>query len=413
LSLWKIFTDPLHTPPVISTTRGHSGPMNIMKLDGFSDSRFNTVLGALSSNFDLPIVKDANCRYAPYYVDTPYLGENDRAVKMNGSSTNFPQRQTIYINYLKEEATKPLSNIVIKGSSLVSRILFDVGTPKKAIGVVYIQNGTEQTAYINENGRVILAASSSATPVILELSGIGNCTYLSLLGIDCLIDLKGVGENLIEQSYLNFLITVNTPNVSVDDSALFLGNFRSPIKPGPNNVPDTEIGGGFLSGFGVPAFFLGVVNLQPYYRGSIHAKYNDITRMPNVQLNFGTNGLDGDHFVWIFRTIRNFMTRLSATWSITDISATSGISNDIDNATLATLLAPYLVNEFHTAGTARFGQSTDPMAVCDQNDGKVFGTQNLYVVDASAHPFPARAHPNAQIRGIAGLLAKKHLGLVV
>lgn len=39
------------------------------------------------------------------------------------------------------------------------------------------------------------------TPQILELSGIGNSTILSEHGIDTIIDLPGVGENLRASGY--------------------------------------------------------------------------------------------------------------------------------------------------------------------------------------------------------------------
>jgi choline dehydrogenase-like flavoprotein len=39
------------------------------------------------------------------------------------------------------------------------------------------------------------------TPQILELSGIGDRNLLKQFGIETLIDLPGVGENLIDQTY--------------------------------------------------------------------------------------------------------------------------------------------------------------------------------------------------------------------
>lgn len=44
------------------------------------------------------------------------------------------------------------------------------------------------------------------SPVILEQSGIGSPTLLNSLGIDPLIDLPGVGENLQVRPILHYVI---------------------------------------------------------------------------------------------------------------------------------------------------------------------------------------------------------------
>ncbi|PWN40276.1 hypothetical protein IE81DRAFT_325749 [Ceraceosorus guamensis] len=45
-------------------------------------------------------------------------------------------------------------------------------------------------------GQVILAGGVFNTPQLLELSGVGDAKLLSSLGIDSVVDLPGVGENL-------------------------------------------------------------------------------------------------------------------------------------------------------------------------------------------------------------------------
>jgi len=48
---------------------------------------------------------------------------------------------------------------------------------------------------------VIIAAGTFKTPQLLELSGIGDRSLLKSFGIKTLIDLPGVGENLLDQTY--------------------------------------------------------------------------------------------------------------------------------------------------------------------------------------------------------------------
>ena len=49
---------------------------------------------------------------------------------------------------------------------------------------------------------VILCAGVLRTPAILEYSGIGNAALLEKLGIEPLVDLPGVGENLQDQAFI-------------------------------------------------------------------------------------------------------------------------------------------------------------------------------------------------------------------
>ena len=61
---------------------------------------------------------------------------------------------------------------------------------------------------------VILCAGAVATPQLLLLSGVGPESQLNELGISCLVDLPGVGENLQDHvgAYLNYRIDMPTYN---------------------------------------------------------------------------------------------------------------------------------------------------------------------------------------------------------
>jgi choline dehydrogenase-like flavoprotein len=63
-----------------------------------------------------------------------------------------------------------------------------------ATGVTFSYNGTIYTASASKE--IVLSGGVFNTPQLLELSGIGNPTLLDGLGIQTLIDLPGVGENL-------------------------------------------------------------------------------------------------------------------------------------------------------------------------------------------------------------------------
>ncbi|THH12964.1 hypothetical protein EW146_g7214 [Bondarzewia mesenterica] len=56
--------------------------------------------------------------------------------------------------------------------------------------------GNQWSGYVKAEKEIILAAGPLKTPQILELSGVGNKKLLQSLGIETVIDLPGVGENL-------------------------------------------------------------------------------------------------------------------------------------------------------------------------------------------------------------------------
>lgn len=90
-------------------------------------------------------------------------------------------------------------------------LLKDQRPLQRAVGVEFVQNGSVLRLE-NVKGEVILAGGSQChtvlgysylfspgtyqTPQILELSGIGNPDILTKYGIDTLVSLPGVGENL-------------------------------------------------------------------------------------------------------------------------------------------------------------------------------------------------------------------------
>lgn len=87
-------------------------------------------------------------------------------------------------------------NVRIITDAQVQKILTtktNTGTVK-ATGVVVSVDGKKET--FTPNKEVILAAGVFNTPKLLELSGIGNKRILEKNGIDVVLDLPGVGENM-------------------------------------------------------------------------------------------------------------------------------------------------------------------------------------------------------------------------
>lgn len=95
--------------------------------------------------------------------------------------------------YYGPNAYRP--NLVLLTGAQVTKIKFAKSKGKiTATGVVYKVGNVTYTAAAKKE--VILAAGSLKTPQLLELSGVGNQELLSKLGIEVILNLSGVGENL-------------------------------------------------------------------------------------------------------------------------------------------------------------------------------------------------------------------------
>lgn len=85
-------------------------------------------------------------------------------------------------------------NLHVLTNALVERVLFDESKPPRAIGVQYSHDGASKT--VQAKSEVILAAGVFQSPKILQLSGVGGAELLNQHGIDVVMDLPGVGQNL-------------------------------------------------------------------------------------------------------------------------------------------------------------------------------------------------------------------------
>lgn len=92
--------------------------------------------------------------------------------------------------------------------ALVSKINFDKSSPgnAKATGVSFVVNGTIHT--VNVNKEVIVCGGAISSPQILELSGIGSPAVLTKAGVEPIVDLPSVGENLNDHSATGVVLKV-------------------------------------------------------------------------------------------------------------------------------------------------------------------------------------------------------------
>ena len=125
---------------------------------------------------------------AGYPVPADYNGADQEGATVFDANIHKGERSgtAAVISSIRER-----SNLRVETRAHVTRILIRSG---RAIGVEYVQNG--QTLEAHCDREVILSAGAAQSPQLLMLSGVGPADHLAEHGIETLLDLPGVGQNL-------------------------------------------------------------------------------------------------------------------------------------------------------------------------------------------------------------------------
>lgn len=89
------------------------------------------------------------------------------------------------------------SNLYLRTNARVSRVIFE---GNKAVGVAYVPSRNRNNAgqlretIVRARKMVVLSSGTLGTPQILERSGVGSKSLMEKVGLKCVSDLPGVGE---------------------------------------------------------------------------------------------------------------------------------------------------------------------------------------------------------------------------
>ena len=125
------------------------------------------------------------------------------------SGPNRGKRSYAARGYLEPALNRP--NLKVLCEALASNVVLDGTTAK---GVIFTHGGSQHT--INAKREVILTSGVFQSPQVLELSGIGNPDILKAAGIECKVELPGVGENLQDHSLSVTCHLLSPGNMSLD-----------------------------------------------------------------------------------------------------------------------------------------------------------------------------------------------------
>lgn len=316
----------------------------------------------------------------------------------------------------------------------------------RATGVTYTPTGGGENWTAHARREVVLAAGAIMSPHLLQVSGIGPASDLSAAGIDVVLDLPGVGKNLQEQT----LNTIHWPKAEGYDAggtgpsnmiaypsltALFGSNAQSFYEGLQANISrfaaDAVASGASANSEGAEAtlriqtdlvqrgaglvelfldggwpdggFGINMWTLLPFSRGRVVSTSPDALAYPRIDGNFFTADADMALQIEGCRLARRvFATPPLRNLTQYEVSPGDAVPDDgVGGADEA----------WRTWIEGSFGTVSHPIGTCAMMrrewggvvDGnlRVYGTENLRVVDASILPVQVSAHLSATLYGVA------------
>ena len=336
-----------------------------------------------------------------------FNGREQKGVGLYQFMNNKGKRSSAAYAFIEPQKNNP--NLNLKLRTKVQKIIIE---NNKAIGVEYI-NANNEVFKRFANKEVILTSGSFITPKILMLSGIGNEKDLSTFGIKCIVNLPGVGENLIDHPECPLIARANGKYgyYKQDEGWRAIKNGLEFLLFGTGPVNSTGVEAGafinpidqnklaYIQAFFVPSIYMnsdtiGVIKkdygmsittvmTKPKSRGKVTLKSSNPKDMPSIELNLLKHPDDLKMMIagqkFFLRALQEGA--LGAKVKEVIIPNTKGLDDD----KLADHCRNFVRTNYHPSGTAKMGADNDKMAVLDSKM-RVRGVDNLRVCDLSAMP---------------------------
>ncbi|MDE2167740.1 MAG: GMC family oxidoreductase N-terminal domain-containing protein [Alphaproteobacteria bacterium] len=290
---------------------------------------------------------------------------------------------------------------------------------------------------------VILSAGAIHSPTLLLRAGIGPAAALVRLGITPVADRVGVGQNLQNHVFVHFALTLN-PGSGLPNNGRHYAVAGLRLSSGQADCPSGDLllcamGRVSARPFGLRVGMVAAALYAPYSRGELHLSSPDPHQSPQISFRLLSDERDATRLVAAGRfaetllldpavknccrevfllpqdpPLRRFNDRgivgraksllasaviegpaLVRRWAIARTIKPGRLLTDRDHH--VPLSAPEILSAaapmFHPVGTCAIGREDDPLAVVD-SECRVYGIQNLRIVDASIMPRIPSANTN-------------------
>jgi len=321
-------------------------------------------------------------------------------------------RMSTRLTYLRRAAGR--ENLTLLSGALVHRLKW---AGRKCIGAEVEVGDRLQSMYADA---VIVCAGAIGTPAILMRSGIGEPAALKAHGIAVTSPLEGVGQGLMDHPVVALwglagpgVSRVGEPlrqtllRYSSGDSGvgndmhicMAAGIAAGRLLPGASAIPSAATMAGITVCFN-----------RSRSRGVVRLGSADPRAAPSISLNCLGDPADmlplkeGVRLAWRLLQRPALATKFERSLAWTDAVMRSDLA-------LERAVTTFVQPSAHLCGSARMGRSPDAGAVVD-GSGRVFGVDNLWIVDASIMPCIPSAPTNLTCLMIAEKLASQFTGRV-
>lgn len=342
-------------------------------------------------------------------------------------------RETSEASYLQTALANKQYNLKVYTHSMAERILFD--SNKTATGVLARTGwvGGNMTFALSARKEVILSAGAFQSPLLLMVSGIGPADTLSKFNIPVVSNLTAVGKNMDDHVLVSvsYEVNVQTPaylndpvyaynaersylanqtGVLAGQNADFLGwekvpaqyraNFSASttqwLDTFPADWPDYElIIVAFNHNVTSPKSLvqMSVALISPESRGAISINSSSVDVPPLIDIAWLRSKTDQELIVAALKRGRDFWAAGSLKPVIIGDEQAPGANVTTDEQLLE--YAKANVNTvYHASCTCAMGRNSSNSVI--DSKARVWGVQNLRVVDASSFPVLVPGHPQSK-----------------
>jgi choline dehydrogenase len=401
--------------------RGREGPLAVTDTDWKHPLCEAFIEGAVS--LGIPRNKD-------------YNGASQEGVTYTQRTINNGLRVSAADAFLNP--VKKRKNLKIRTRAHVTSLVIE---DKQVKGVRYVRGARpnspgRQSTEIRANREVIMAAGVFNSPQMLQLAGIGSADLLRPLGVDVILDLPGVGENLRDHFAPRFTAKVkNTYSINqraqgprlIGEAAKWLFQrkgvltlcstlvyafWRSDPAITNSDVQVTFTPASYQMGRqavldNFPGMSFTAWQQRPESTGHVRLTSSDPFAKPLIQPNYLAHETDRRVLLAGMKLARKIMLSAPmAPYYDGEIFPGSQAQSDEE---LMSAARERGTTTFHSMGTCRMGPATDPSAVVD-DQLRVHGLKGLRVVDASIMPTMPSANLNAAVIMIAEKASDMILG---
>ncbi|KAJ6507877.1 hypothetical protein C8R47DRAFT_1208899 [Mycena vitilis] len=351
-------------------------------------------------------------------------------------------------------------NLQVAIHAQVTRVLFDqVDGATRAVGVEFANSANGPRYRAHAGKEVIISAGAIHSPHILMLSGVGPARQVKAQGIPVVLDLPGVGANLVDHPVVDLYLKDNqnasarilkpksfsaalqffrelvryqlfgtgmlaanfgesAAFVRSDDPVLFAANeFPQTLKDstsGPGS-PDLEVfctplaykdHGAVL--FDMHTYALHCYLLRPTSRGTVRLLSADPWALPSVDPNYLQNPDDLEKLTRGFRLLLNIAHAKAMDAFLDHDDTDPQLDHAVHRKTheeLRELVRERVETVYHPASTCRMAPA-EQSGVVDARL-RVYGVEGLRVCDASIFPWIVSGHTAGACFAIAEKLAEE------